>query len=223
MSKADVIAWQKAIGVTADGDFGPGTLAKSVALLPVSGGVVFDPAPFFASVRDKFGGLNQTQVEGFNVLLGAMKPWPVSWVAYGLATAWHETAHTMQPIKERGGNDYLAKYDTGRLAAALGNTPAADGDGQLYAGRGYVQITGRANYRKFGIENTPNDALKPDVAARILVDGMAGGKFTGKGLSDYLPGDYVNARRIINGTDKADLIAGYARSFDAALKAGGWS
>lgn len=56
-----------------------------------------------------------------------------------------------------------------------------------------------------------------------MVDGMEAGRFTGKKLSDYLPGDYVNARRIINGTDKAEQIAGYARQFEAALKAGGWA
>ena len=70
-------------------------------------------------------------------------------VAYLLATSWHETAYTMLPIKEYGGYKYLSKYDTGRLANVLGNTPEADGDGVFYAGRGHVMITGRNNYRKF--------------------------------------------------------------------------
>ena len=184
------------------------------------------PAAFFDHVRAKFGPLKQTQVEGFNVLLDAMRAWPVSWVAYGLATAWHETGATMQPIKEYGGEAYFKRmYDMHgqrpEKAFELGNVKP--GDGALYAGRGYVQLTGRVNYRKFGIEQTPDDAMKPDVAARIMVQGMERGDFTGRKNADYLPGDYKGARRIINGRDKDDLIAGYAASFEAALIKGAWS
>lgn len=185
-----------------------------------------DPAAFFGGIRPLTGALNQSQVDGFNTLLKIMAPWPVSWAAYGLATAWPETAFTMQPIHEYGGPAYFKRrYDIEgskpALARDLGNIHP--GDGVKYAGRGYVQITGRTNYRRFGIEDAPDDALKPDVAARIMVEGMTKGSFTGKKLADYLPGDYVNARRIINGTDNAEKIAGYARAFEAALRAGGWS
>lgn len=185
-----------------------------------------NPAAFFAEVRLDHGPLKTPQVEGFNALLTAMEGWPVSWVAYGLATAWHETAATMQPIKEFGGPKYFYRmYDpkgqNPKLAARLGNRLA--GDGAKYAGRGYVQLTGRANYAKYGIADTPDDAMKPDVAARILVDGMSKGVFTGKNLADYLPGDYANARRIINGTDRAAHIANLAIGFETALTQGGWS
>ena len=63
-------------------------------------------------------------------------------------------------------------------------------------------------------------ALQADVAARIMFTGMAEGWFTGKKLGDYMANgkaDYVNARRIINGTDRAGQISGYARVFEAAL------
>ena len=50
-----------------------------------------------------------------------------------------------------------------------------------------------------------------------MVRGMTEGLFTGKRLSDYLPGNYTWARRVINGNDKATTIAGYARHFEAAL------
>ena len=49
------------------------------------------------------------------------------------------------------------------------------------------------------------------------------GDFTGKKLSDYIkPGsvDYVNARRIVNGTDCAEQIADYASKYEDALKIG---
>lgn len=177
----------------------------------------FDPAAFFAAVRGKFGALTQPQVDGFNALLAAMQGWPVSWVAYGLATAWHETASTMQPI---------AEYGKGR--GRKYGVPGRNG-GQVAYGRGYVQLTWDDNYDKADAELGLNGALKanyalamqPDIAAKILRKGMEEGWFTGKKLADYLPGDYTNARRIINGTDKASQIAGYAMSFEAALKDAG--
>lgn len=183
---------------------------------------------FFAYVRNApFGGrLSTAQVSGMEVILDEWEKrnlQDIRWLAYMLATTFHETGATMEPIMEKGSDKYLSKYDTGKLAKALGNTPQADGDGQLYAGRGFVQITGRANYRKFGIEDNPKKALELPTAVRILFDGMINGSFTGKGLKSYFNetnDDPVNARRIVNGTDKAQLIAGYHKNFLDALKKG---
>jgi hypothetical protein len=61
----------------------------------------------------------------------------------------------------------------------------------------------------------PDRALNAALAAKILVVGCTGGWFTGKKLSDYP--DYVNMRRVVNGTDKAEQIAEYARTFERAL------
>ena len=224
-------AVQRWLGVDEDGWGGDRTMDAFLAKtgqseLVAKSHALKDPAAFFNAIRPVTGSLKQSQVDGFNTLLKVMAPWPITWAAYGLATAWPETAFTMQPIHELGGAAYFKRrYDiqgaNPDLARRLGNT--VPGDGVKYAGRGYVQITGRDNYRRFGIEDTPDDAMKPDVAARIMVDGMTKGSFTSRKLADYLPGDYVNARRIINGTDNAEKIAGYARVFEAALRAGGWS
>lgn len=151
-------------------------------------------------------------------------------LAYILATVYHETGHTMLPVKEMGGAAYFYRlYDirgnNPRLAIRLGNNTA--GDGVKYAGRGYVQITGKSNYKKFsdilGIDliNTPDHALDREIATKILIYGMKNGTFTGKKLSDYFDddkvSDFVSARRIINGTDKAALIASYAAKFKSYL------
>jgi predicted chitinase len=194
---------------------------------------------FFDSLRSGllWPTLDQDEVSGCEAILDAMAGLPLSWCAYALATAYHETAHTMQPIREFGGPRYLTRmYDvTGArpaMARKMGNTEP--GDGVRFCGRGYVQLTWKANYAKAGAKlgvdlvANPDKAMRPDIAARIMREGMVEGWFTGKGLADYLPGaratlaQYQAARRIINGTDKAALIAGYAMQFEAALVKGGW-
>lgn len=180
-------------------------------------------ATFFDAVRSKpfLGEVRQEQVDGCNTLIAAMEAagWPVSWSAYGLATAFHETAATMQPI---------AEYGKGK-GRAYGKPDAKTG--QTYYGRGFVQLTWFFNYEKaqkelgYPLVTNPDLAMQPSIAAAIMTKGMAEGWFTGKSNKTYLdktPPDYKNARRIINGKDKADLIAGYARSFEAALKAAGY-
>ncbi|WP_028747978.1 hypothetical protein [Rhizobium mesoamericanum] len=108
--------------------------------------------------------------------------------------------------------------DWGRIH--LGNT--ASTDGWTFRGRGLCQITGRGNYAKFGVVSDPDRAATLPTAAAIMVRGMRDGLFTGKKLSDYLNDagtDYVNARRIINGLDRAEEIAAFAKKFEAALNA----
>lgn len=186
-----------------------------------------DRAAFFATVRSTlFGGkLTADQVSGIEAVLDEWDAQGLTdnrWLAYMLGTAYHETARTMQPITEYGGRKYFDKYDTGKLASNLGNTPEADGDGFKYRGRGFVQITGRANYRKFGIEATPEKALELTTAVKILFEGMKNGVFTTKKLSDYFSGpkaDWIGARRIINGQDRASDIAAIAKKFLVAIEA----
>lgn len=180
--------------------------------------ITYDRGRFFASIRPLFGRLNDVQVDGLNYLLDAWETqYPsgsLKYLAYCLATTFHETAETMLPIEEYG-------KGRGRKYGPTG-----------FYGRGYVQLTWDYNYEKaskrlkelFGIEvdlvKKPELALDPKLAALILYVGSIEGWFTGKKLSDYFRDGVANptdARRIINGTDKAELIAGYYHRFVRAL------
>ena len=137
--------------------------------------------------------------------------------AYVLATAFWETAHTMEPVVEA-----FWKNEAWRKAN-LRYFP--------WHGRGYVQLTWERNYRfagkQLGLDLTtdPDVVLKPEVAVKVLVLGMIEGWFTGKKLADYFgdgKADYRNARRMINGTDKMDAIATIAREYDRELAVMGY-
>lgn len=136
-------------------------------------------------------------------------------IAYVLATAGHESG--FQPVREAF---YLGESNgrAERYRRTLRYYP--------YYGRGYVQLTWDYNYRKYGtmlglnMVANPDLALQPNVALFVLVHGMKTGNFTGKKLSDYITAtntDFRNARRIINGMDKADKIAGEAQGYLARL------
>lgn len=151
------------------------------------------------------------------------EPVPVSWLAYVLATTYHETAATMRPI---------AEYGLGKGRSYGEPDPQT---GQTYYGRGYVQLTWKENYQKaqeivmnpLTLEHDvpfvmqPDLAMSPGYATQIAIGGMINGWFTGKKLGDYLTRyetDYVNARRIINGTDRAEQIAALAREAEMAVR-----
>ena len=198
---------------------------------------------FFAHLRSRSSGvfgtsLSQAQVDGINAILTACSGLSSSFTAYCLATAYHETARSMQPIKETVMPYHKDKNPSdAEVIRRLDNAYAKGRLGQVYRqywrngwfGRGYVQLTHKDNYREAGklvgknLVGNPDLAMLPHVAAEILVVGSVKGMFTGRKLGDYLPGDYRNARKVINGLDKADVIAGYARAFESALLSAGSS
>jgi putative chitinase len=204
---------------------------RSVARLEGEDLMPYDRKYFFDTVRkDLFrGNLTQSQVDGMNYLLQVWE-WAfeaanprdgTKWLAYCLATAFHETAETMEPIEEYGkgsGKSY--------------GQPAGP-HGQKYYGRGHVQLTWEENYKKaqqfmlerYGVDapihKEAHRALEHEISALVLFDGCANGWFTGVGLPKYFNStteDPKNARRIVNGTDQMDKIAGYYWKFIAALK-----
>ncbi len=197
-----------------------------------------------------FGGrLSSAQVAGVQaILLECQRQGVTDWrfIAYMLATAFHETGGRMTAIRENLNytsagsiratwprhfkNDAaalpyvrnpegLANFIYGvRLAETLGNTKT--GDGWKYRGAGLAQITGRRNFTRYGLADNPAGALELQKAAYILVHGSLNGVFTGRKLSDYLNGDTFDpygARAVINGKDKAQLIATHYASFAGAL------
>lgn len=181
----------------------------------------------FDIIRALFGGhVSQSQVDGIQLILTACNDHDIideRHIAYMLATVFHETAKTMQPIEEYGkgkGRLYGTKHKHSGMAYT---TPD-----KLYHGRGYVQLTWFENYQTMGkmigfdLLNHPELALQSDTASKIIITGMTKGTFTGVKLSTYFNDkrtDPINARRIINGNDCDILIAKYYYSFYKALTA----
>lgn len=175
-----------------------------------------------------FGGsLSTTQVNSLNYLVQRCEGYGLTYpeTAYVLATAYHETGYAetvngrkvinrdMLPIKERGSESYLRSKRY-----------------YPYIGYGYVQLTWEDNFRRVGkligvdLLKNPEKALEKDIASEILIKGMVFGWFTGVGFHRKCPVyrynhlSYVRARKIVNGTDKANLIADYAMVFEKALR-----
>jgi hypothetical protein len=165
---------------------------------------------FFDIVRHSvFGGaLTPNQVEGLNKILDYRdEKYPAiteAQFAYILATAFWESARTMQPITELGTERYLR---------AKPYYP--------WIGRGLVQVTWDYNYKKFGALH-PEDMLKWPQALDALFRGMLDGMFTAHKLSEFVnaeKADFFHARKVVNGLDKAAVISTIALCFWKALQA----
>lgn len=190
---------------------------------------MIDRAIFYKAVRTSLfhGDLDQKQVDGMNRILDYweqhVKDPMMAKLGYVLATGYWEARVSplwkaeFQPVEEVG-------HGAGH---AYGNPDPTTG--LVYYGRGLVQLTWIDNYRKAGtlvgedLVHHPEIALDPVISVKVLVEGMVLGMFTGKALKDYFTAsglaDWYNARRIINGTDKAQEIAEIGQKFFVALQA----
>ncbi len=187
---------------------------------------MIDRAIFYKLVRENLflGTLSQSQVDGMNAILDEWERRDLKdlrWLAYMLATTKWETAHTMQPI---------AEYGKGKGHSYGQPDPVT---GQTYYGRGFVQLTWKANYVTMGrllnvdLCDHPDLAMSLPVATQVLFEGMLRadskvGDFTGMALEDCFGPDredWVKARKIINGTDHDAEIAEIGKKFRNALLA----
>ena len=187
-------------------------------------------ASFYQRVRTYFGKLTNSQVLGFEAIINEFEKQNLSdirWLAYMLATSWHETAQMMQPIEEYG------KGKTRPYGKRLKHSGVAYSKLlPLYYGRGFVQLTWYENYELMGrllkldLIKHPELALNLENAVRIMFEGMLKGSssvgdFTGKCLEMYFNdkvNDSLGVRKIINGNDKAMLISEYYTKFLNSLK-----
>lgn len=202
-TEAALIGFQEEHDLVPDGIPGPLTLA---ALLPNDArdprvGEV--PSGYDFSTRE--GTIEAIKAECRRQGLGL----PAQ-IAYVLGTTQHETAGTFRPVEE----GFYLGAKAREFQRTLRYWP--------YFGRGFVQLTWLRNYRKYGkilgvdLAGKPELALVPINALRILVDGFKTGAFTGAKLENYVregKTDFRNARRCVNGLDKADLIARYAKAW----------
>jgi len=209
--------------------------ATAVAAATTASRFVFNRKKFFDAYRERFGPLTQSLVDALEYLLGRIEgdsrfgttDTDRRQLAYCLATFKWETSHTFEPIDEIGGDAYFNKrYAPERQAGKnVGNTQP--GDGARFHGRGYVQLTGRANYQRAkkltGVDlmAEPDRAKERELAYQIAIQGMIDGWFTSRKLSQYFKPDgtanYEEARAIINGNDQATRIADIARRFSEVL------
>jgi len=138
-------------------------------------------------------------------------------IAAFIAQIGHESGQ-LRYVRELGGSEYLSKYDTGKLAERLGNTPEADGDGQFYRGRGLIQVTGRANYAECGealgldLVNHPELLEQPEHAAM-----SAAWYWSSRGLNELADkGDFLLITKRINGGTNG--LADRQALYEKALK-----
>jgi hypothetical protein len=194
---------------------------------------------FFDHTRGSLfeGSLRPSQLNG---MIAILDKWEAEspkdddrWLAYMLGTAHHETGRTMQPVRETFAatdDDAIKRLERAWVAGKLKwvNTPywRRDADGKSWLGRGFVQLTHKANYETLGaainvdLTTDPDQAMDLDTALKVMFFGMRSGLFISAKLSDFFntsKENWVQARKIINGLESADPVANYAKTYYAAI------
>ncbi|WBU53576.1 glycoside hydrolase family 19 protein [Paracoccus sp. SCSIO 75233] len=199
---------------------------------------MIDRKTFYIAYREVYGKLLQSQVDGYEAILDFWDSRSVltdlRWLAYIMATAFHETGRRMQPVREGFCPDdpcsvraVARLYNQGRIKT---NYALPHANGHSYFGRGLVQLTWGHNYKKAGqmiglgdaLYDEPRLLLRMDVSVKVMIVGMLVGIFVpGHNLERHFTAtksDWKNARRIVNGLDKWELIQGYALNFYGFLR-----
>lgn len=204
VTEAAVRQWQSGVGMIADGVVGP----RSLALLGVSQFPSPDFPLDFDHVRRLFPATKPANVARYlpyvSAALQALGLTDRNMILACLGTIRAESEGFV-PISEfpsqyntKPGMAPFSAYD-GRTA--LGNTKP--GDGAKFKGRGFVQLTGRANYEQFGkaigidLAAAPDLANAPEVASVLLASFLAS---KAKAMREALiKGDLKAARKLVNG------------------------
>ncbi len=200
----------------------------------------FNRKAFFDDYKGRFATItNQRVVDGLTFLLDEIEKdngfTMIREVAYFLATIKGETG-IFHPLQEKRASR-INQPKLWETQNRYWNTG--------FYGRGYVQLTWENNYLKAGKKlvglkmkknggveititektfvQTADLVMQPEAAYLIASRGMKEGWFTTKKLSDYIkqgqPPDYVGARKIINGTERASMFADFASKFELILRA----
>lgn len=197
-----------------------------------------DRPTFYTYIRRApFGGrLTKQQVTGVEQLLDAWNRYGtdnLDELAYVLAGTHHETGGRMVPVREgfadtdQGARNAVATlFRQGRIKRNY----ALPINGISYYGRGRIQNTHPENYQRLEQRFKMPFVTDPDILIRdgevdamVTVIGHIEGIWTrgAHKLRDYFGPAYANpvgARRIVNGTDKAQLISTYYTAFLDALR-----
>lgn len=207
-TEAAVIAFQKSEGLVADGIVGYTTL-KALGLFESTQPETFDLQSVTSINVSKM--FPQTPISHIKAnlpfVLEALKNAGLAdkqMVLMALATIRAETAG-FEPVSE-GKSKYNTSpnghpFDLYDNRKDLGNRGKPDGD--QYKGRGFVQLTGRANYAKFGKEinldlvNQPDLANQPSIAAQLLAQFLKNSE--GKIRAFLNDHDLAGARKVVNG------------------------